>query len=267
MSKIGKLFRALGHIAKQPSLLNLILDDNGRWKMKVKEKHGITEGLPVVPLDTFYKEARVDPYSFLDGTSLVTDLALLRALASGFKDCSYFEIGTWRGESVANVARVAKECYTLNLPASEMKQMGLDERYIGLHGFYSKPFPNVTHLHHNSLTFDFRSLDKKFDLIFVDGDHHYESVRKDSASVFPLMKNEDSIIVWHDYASHPESVRWEVLSGILDGIPAAEHKNLYQVSNTLCCIFSKKPLPSQKPGKFALPALHFTIDLSIQRST
>jgi predicted O-methyltransferase YrrM len=267
MSKIGKLFKAFGLIARQPSLLNHVLDDNEQWKKKVKEKYGIDAGLPVVALDTFLKEAKVNPYSFLDGTSLVTDLALLRALASRFTGCSYFEIGTWRGESVANVAEVAEECYTLNLPAHEMEQMGLDKKYIALHGFYSQNLHNVKHLHHNSLTFDFRSLGKKFDLIFVDGDHHYESVRKDTAGVFSLLKDEHSIIVWHDYASHPESVRWEVLCGILNGIPASEHKNLYQVSNTLCCIYSKKPLPSEKPGKFALPVLNFSIDLSIKRAT
>lgn len=58
----------------------------------------------------------------------------------------YFEIGTWRGESVANVAPYVKNCFTLNLSDVVMLQKGLDKSYIQMHRFYSKGIKNITHL-------------------------------------------------------------------------------------------------------------------------
>ena len=57
-------------------------------------------------------------------------------------------------------------------------------------------------------------------------------------------------MVWHDYAYHPEKLRPEVMSGILDGIPAEDRKHLYYVSNTMCAIFTKK---DYKTSKFTVP--------------
>ena len=88
----------------------------------------------------------VAPFAFLDGGSLPTDIALLRSLAVNIPNCRYFEIGTWRGESAANVASVAKECTTLNLSPQQIMALGLPQQYADLHGFFSKDLPNVTQL-------------------------------------------------------------------------------------------------------------------------
>ena len=53
------------------------------------------------------------PMTFLDGGSLPTDIMLLVSLAESIKDCRYFEIGTWRGESVAAISPRSKSCHTL----------------------------------------------------------------------------------------------------------------------------------------------------------
>jgi predicted O-methyltransferase YrrM len=257
MSKIGKFLKAIGAIVSKPSRLNLVLDDNEVWKknadQKIIEQNGLLQ-VDLLELFPGFNES-VKPYSFLDGTSLITDLALLRSLARKFNKCEYLEIGTWRGESVANVAEVAAHCVTINLPDEELLRMGKSKEYISLHRFYSKDLKNVSHIQHNSLTFDYSTLNKKFDLIFVDGDHHFENVKKDTQNIFGLLKNEHSIIVWHDYAFSPEKIRWEVLSGILAGVPKPEHRYLYHVANTLCCIYSKQTLKTrlfkvdQQPNK------------------
>jgi len=98
----------------------LILDQNEEWEQYVRKKYS-TLSLPVIPLNSLiHNTALVEPFAFLDGGSIPTDIALLRQLASDIPGCRYFEIGTWRGESIANVAAVSDVCYTLNLPDEEL---------------------------------------------------------------------------------------------------------------------------------------------------
>lgn len=179
----------------------------------------------------------IDNYTFLNGTSLIIDIMLLKALARTFNHCEYLEIGSWRGESISNVADVAKNCTAITFSEEEMRALNLSEDFIRVHGIFSKNRKNIVTFKNNSQTFDFSKLDKTFDLIFIDGDHSYEGVLKDSRSVFPLRKNKNSIIVWHDYGLNTEQVRSSVLNGILDGIPKEKHHNLFHVSNTLCAIY------------------------------
>jgi predicted O-methyltransferase YrrM len=202
----------------------------------------------------------VKPFAFREGGSLPTDLALLRALARQISNCRYFEIGTWRGESAANVAEVAATVHTLNLSAAEMQALGLSERYANLHGYFSRPLPNVTHLKGNSATFLMRELGH-FDLVFIDGDHRYEAVRTDTQRVFEHLVGPGTTVVWHDASRQPGQPRWEVIAGILDGIPATATGQLVQIENTLCAVYSPRPLLTYLPEPLAdpVPAYQVTV--------
>lgn len=261
MSKVSKLFKALSLIIKQPSLLNKVLDDADINKNEVIKKYHLEKGLKTVDITELLPnfDVTIEPYAALDGGSTPIDLALLKGLAAAKTNCDYFEIGTWRGESVSNVASVAKNCVTLNLPDELLLQMGLDKKYVDMHRFYSKNLKNVTHLQGNSLTYDYKSLNQKFDLIFIDGDHHYESVKNDTQNAFPLLKDENSIIVWHDYGNNPGDIRWDVLRGILDGTPSDKIKDLYRVSNTLCAIYYKGVKNAEYITDNSTPKKHFSI--------
>jgi predicted O-methyltransferase YrrM len=263
MNKFKKLLKAIKLIALKPALLNKVLDDSTINKAEVIRKYNLSQGLKTIDFNHLIPDftETIEPYAALDGGSTPLDIALLKSLARSQPNCAYFEIGTWRGESVANVASIASHCVTLNLPDAEMQQMGLDKDYITSHRFFSKELKNVTHVQANSQTFDFSSLNQTFDLIFVDGDHHYESVKNDTSNVFKLLKNEDSIIVWHDYGNNPNDIRWDVLHGILDGTPADKRKFLYRVSNTLCAIYSKKAIKSYYPTPYSVPESFFSITL------
>ena len=269
MSKISKTFQAFALIVRNPWLLNKVLEEDRFWKNKVTKQFSLPAGLPVIRPEILFGDfsETVDPFAFLDGGSLPTDLALLKKLARGFPQCSYFEIGTWRGESVANVASVAKECYTLNLSGREMREMGLDQHYIDLHGFYSRNITNITHLEGNTLSFDFQSLNRKFDLVFIDGDHHYEMVKNDTKKVFSHLIHDNSVVVWHDYARSPETVRYEVLTGILEGSPASAHQHIFHIANTLCAVY----IPGQTGGKQlevpVEPSGAFQVKISYQKGT
>lgn len=268
MKKLSKLISATRLIIHQPSLLNLIINENEVWKKTVDKKYSLGAGLPVIDLETLFPEFRVEipVFSFLDGGSLPTDIALLMNLAKTFNRCSYFEIGTWRGESVVNVAENADTCFTLNLTDEEMRSIGKSEAYIAQTGMFSKNKDNIIHLRGNSRHFDFAGIKQKFDLIFIDGDHHYDSVKNDTQQVFKHLVHDQSIVVWHDYARNPETVRFEVFAGILDGLPEFRHQYLYHVGNTLSAVFlNNKVLPTNPLKETNPPDHYFTLEITLKK--
>lgn len=246
MTKLKKLFTVLEQISKNPALLNLILNRNENWKDKFAKTYGHTEYLPHVNLHQLSdnQDFELPYYSFLGGGSLPTDLILLRILCQQFSNCKYFEIGTWRGESAINVADITELCYSLNLSKKEFEDLGLPPEYIEAQAFLSKDNPRITHLEGDSKKFDFSALNQKFDVIFIDGNHDYDYVLSDTKRVFEHLVHENSVVVWHDYAYSPESIRYEVYKAIMDAIPKSNHENLYHVANTMCAIYTTKKLES-----------------------
>lgn len=238
MGKAGKLFRALKSILKDPSLLNHVLDDNEQWRNRVEADYPGFKQLPVIELFDVISTNfdTVSPYSFLSGGSMPTDLLLLKGLAGKFDECRYFEIGTWRGESVANVAEIAAKCVTIDLSETEKRKLGFDDDYIKEYARFSQKLTNVEHVRANTKELDF-SVFGKFDLAFIDGDHHYESIKRDTVNVTQNLVHENSIIVWHDYAFHPEQIRYETLKAVLDSIPKELQSRLYFIKNTLCAVY------------------------------
>jgi len=266
MTKLNKLISAVKEIIKQPSLLNLVLNENDLWQRKVAEKHQLPNGLPQIQLNDLFPgfSEKLESFSFTGGGSLPTDIALLKSLCRKFDNAKYFEIGTWRGESVRNVSDVAQECFTLNLSKQQILDLGMSEKYADAHAFFSKNLPNVTHLYGDSRSFDYAGLNKKFDVIFIDGNHHYEFVKSDTESVFKDLIHENSIIVWHDYAYNPEKVRFEVMQGVLDGTPKKFHSNIYHVANTMCAIFIKGDFEPEEFEFYKRPEVTYDIKLKVK---
>lgn len=262
MNKIQKLISGLGLLFKNPSLINLITDSEFYWKNYLKKYQNNLLQLQTVDISQLIENpSELDHYTFLGGGSLPTDIILLKSLSKKIPKCSYFEIGTWRGESVVNVSETAKECFTLNLSEKDILAEGLPQKYADLHGILSKERKNITHVFGNTLTYDFAALGKKFDLIFIDGNHNYKFVKNDTEKVFSHLVHKDSVVVWHDYASNPEKVRFDVLAGILDGLPKEKHANLYHVSNSLCAIYYPERLESKSFDFPIHPSKLFTIKI------
>lgn len=238
MSKAGKLLRAIQCVLKEPALLNHVIDDNEQWRKRVEAHYpGFSQFTVEELFDVISTDFNiVSPYSFLSGGSMPTDLLLLKGLAGKFEKCRYFEIGTWRGESVANVSAVADKCVTVDLPEDEKRQLGFNDKYIQEYARYSATLPNVNHLCSNTRNLDFSALGK-FDLIFIDGDHHYDSIFHDTRKVIANLLHDQSIVVWHDYMFHPEKVRYETLNAILDSMPAQKHTQIHYIQNTMCAVF------------------------------
>ena len=244
--KLVKGIKGLLLMLKYPSALQRIYLDENVHRNEVIRKYNLPQGLPIVDIADLLGtlDENITPLSFLEGTSSPLDMLLLKGLAKRFPAGEYFEIGTWRGESVAISASAGIHCATFNLSDVQLREKNFSEKYISLHGFYSKQNSAIEHLYGDSRTFDFKSLNKKFDLIFIDGNHNFEFVKNDTAKMFEMLKDERSLIVWHDYGDTPESVRWEVLHGMLEATPKQYHKNLYRVSNTQCAIFTRENIKS-----------------------
>ena len=233
------------------------------YEKEIQRKYNKTQ-LPSIDLLDLVPDLHetINKYSFLSYTSLISDILLLKSLAKRFKECSYLEIGALRGESLSSVAEVAKDVTSITLSNEEMRQFNVHEDLVRSHGIYLKDTKNLTTYYHNSLTFDFSTLGKKFDMIFVDGDHSYNGVVTDTRNVFKLLKDENSVIVWHDYGNHIEDVRHEVLAAILDGVPQEFHKNLYHVSNTMCAVFIRGDFKTFMAQEASYPNKVFKVEVT-----
>ena len=115
MSKFRKFFKALKLIIRKPYLLNNVLNDESVLK---EDFQGAFPGLALKQIRLLdlmkSEEVIVSPYAFLSGSSLATDFALLQLLCRQYQVKDYLEIGTWRGESAANVAPYVDSVYTFN---------------------------------------------------------------------------------------------------------------------------------------------------------
>lgn len=232
------------------------------YKGMALAKHGRAQ-LPTIDLLDLCPDLQdtLECYSFMPDTSMITDILLLRALAKRYNQCAYLEIGSYRGESVVAISGITGDCTCITLSGDEMLTMGYSPDAIDVQGVFYRSRPDIKAYLHNSLTFDFGSLNKKFDLIFVDGDHSYNAVATDTKNVFKVLNDETSVIVWHDYSFDPENVRHEVLAAILDGTPPEYHNNLYHVSNTMCAVFIRGDFKTRMTHRHEFPNKIFKVDV------
>jgi predicted O-methyltransferase YrrM len=264
MGKLKKAFKALWWIARKPVLLNRVLTDEDQWQHYVEKRYGLPAGLPVVTMGQLVGPQTVSlgPMSFLDGGSLPTDMMLLAGLAESIPECRYFEIGTWRGESVAAISPRALSCHTLCLSDEEMRALGMHEKSIQAHRLFSRDLENVVQWRGDSRTFDFAALEQKFDLVFIDGDHHHDFVLSDTMNAFRHLVHDQGIVVWHDYGFHPDQVRFEVMAAILDGAGPERSGRIYHVAHTKCAIYTEKSYPSRKAEFPVTPEEYYTLQLT-----
>ncbi len=262
ISKSKKLISFLKTVLREPSLINIILHDNDVQQGIFQQKYQKITALPQIKIKDLTEGYSSEVVSFLlDGSSLITDLQLLTALASRKEVSSYFEIGTWRGESVYNVAGILNDCTTLNLSAEEIKARGWSAEYAEQHAVLSSENPKILHLEGNTETFDFNKLNRKYDLIFIDGDHSYEMVKNDTEKVFRHLVHENSIVVWHDYAYSPQKIRYEVFRAILDALKPENHQFLYHPENTMCAVFYKGKIVTSQFDTMKFPDKIFEISI------
>ncbi len=266
MSKITKLIKAVSILFKQPSLVNELIDSSWNRKKEFLKKYPLKNGLDYIHLADLInsKTVEIKNYSYQGGNSFPTDMVLLQNLCKQKPNCNYLEIGTWRGESAMAVADFCENCYSLNLSNSKMKSVGLADDYINQHELFSKNNPKIQHIKGDSMKFDFSDYYGKMDVVFVDGNHHYNFVLNDTKEAYKLLKDDNSVIVWHDYTKNGEDIRWDILKAILDGSSTQNRSSIYQVKDSLSAIFTKKELQSFPNSSWQNPKYLFDIQLDIK---
>jgi hypothetical protein len=263
----NKVFSLLRHLITNPKNIIKVIDEEEDWKSYVVKKYGLNSGLPTLDLLDLCPNfnEQVYPYTYLAGTSRTIDIALLKALARRYRKCAYLEIGSWRGESVCNVATIADRCVSISLSNQEMANLGVSEKFIANTHLFSKEKSNITIIGHDSHTFDYSPFLNAIDLLFIDGDHRYEGVKIDSVNAFRLLRDNESIIVWHDYSFITETIRWSVLAGILDGSPVEKRSKLYHISNTMCAAFVPGSFETSSDVFLQIPTKIFSLNISAER--
>lgn len=84
----------------------------------------------------YYPE--LSAYCFLEKTSLVTDIMLLKKFAKSYSACEYLEIGSWRGENIVNVAESAAQCTSITLSPDEMRLKNISKAFIDFAWIFSE---------------------------------------------------------------------------------------------------------------------------------
>lgn len=200
------------------------------------EARGLLGTLPrTVPIEAVVGEdlGKLETFSFLDDTSTVLDLLLLRGLVRRRPGCRYFEIGTFRGESAIAVADEASEVVTLSLPDDHLLSLGADKSFVATHRVFSGSNPKIRHIFSDSHTFDVTPFLDWADVLFIDGDHERQAVESDTRRFLPIVRRATGVVVWHDAFLSPLRPRWEVLAGIGAALDADQRKALVHVANTL----------------------------------
>lgn len=167
------------------------------------------------------------PSSAIGGMTLL-ESSILVSLAKLTGARSYFEFGTYMGATsvlLASNAPADAHVTTLDLPREEIAAApGGDDVSLILHNdtendnYLRRQFAEkgafcidradasvqakISRLYLDSrkLAPENQELAGKFDFIFIDGGHDYETVAIDTANALAMAKP-DSVILWHDYRS------------------------------------------------------------------
>jgi hypothetical protein len=147
-----------------------------------------------------------------------------------------------------------------------MAEFGISADFIAVEGCLIPPQSHYKQIYANSLSFNFKSLYEKFDVIFIDGDHSTHAVKIDTVNALQLLKDDDSVIIWHDCGYTVNDFRYDVLEGKLRGVKEENHKYIYRIQNTLCCIYTKSPIHYSNGKNINLPQSLFDINIKIKDS-
>lgn len=177
----------------------------GSWSYgEIKREH-LTEIFPEITktnvkiLNTFQRNI---------GTSLdPNECLILCSISKHLNAKNILEIGTYDGNTALNLAANSSEdsiITTVDLPKDYNKKLDVPEimenitdRNIVATQYQDTKYKNkIKQIFDDSTKLDYNTLNPPFDLVFIDGCHNYNYVKKDTENA---LKHTKGIIIWHDY--------------------------------------------------------------------
>lgn len=139
---------------------------------------------------------------------------LVGLIAAAARPLHALEVGTGTGRSTcqigaqlrdgASVVTIAPPSDWKDPDARPARAQLTEEHYFSTNGRFAwegTPLqPRVQLIRSDSRTMDYAPLNRKFDLVFIDGSHSEAAVTQDTERVMPFLAN-GAVILWHDYES------------------------------------------------------------------
>jgi predicted O-methyltransferase YrrM len=179
-----------------------IYREQSRWVHGTLPRIALTRILPQI---RSFDLSLVRPFDRTWGTSItIEELSCIMAIAKAVEAKKILEIGTWDGNTTVNLAATTGGLVTtLDLPPEtspessgvpNMTERGQLGRQFQDHTCRSR----IRQVFGDSTRIDWKTLEPPFDLIFIDGAHHYDFVARDTENAKANLAP-GGAIVWHDY--------------------------------------------------------------------
>lgn len=169
--------------------------------------------LPVVNLRTLFDDFDNAPVTLRElpsgsWSSPITDVVMLAKIALCLKPKRILEVGSFRGYTTRILAEHTPD-------ATRIVAFDRDPRHGG--AYHDLPLAKRIERRVGDVSEETFAADPRghYDLIFLDADHTYEAVKRDTTILLPLLAS-DGVFVWHDYAN------WGRFSR-KNGVPEALH--------------------------------------------
>jgi predicted O-methyltransferase YrrM len=137
----------------------------------------------------------------------IYELCILCSLIKYTKATNVLEIGTFDGNTALNLAANINQdgiVYTVDLPSDKHQDIPLifdnsiPDDQIGLQ-YKNAPYENkIKQIYSDSTKINWKDVETPLDLMFIDGCHYYEVVKKDTLNAIKYVRK-GGLIVWHDY--------------------------------------------------------------------
>lgn len=168
-----------------------------------------------------------------------------------------FEFGTYKGlttrlllENLPDTKILDERIYTLDLPSTQgIDFLGTDQKLAVEAVDYTRAYLSshkqhlVRQLLQDCLTLDETQFLKKFQFIFIDGNHDVKYAQSDTEKALAMLAVSPSCVVWHDY-TNPQ---FPELTAYIDEL--ASSISIYHIQDTMLAfhlngieIFSRPPV-------------------------
>lgn len=170
----------------------------------------------------------ISPSPLSYGNVSLYELFVLCSIMTNIKANRIFEIGTYEGNSTYHLALNSDpkaQIFTLDLPKELLTKQSdskivkeYEKGIIAGRRFSGNSLESkIIQLWGDSTNFNFSPYKQSIDMVFIDGDHSYDTVKSDTRNALMMLShepNKKTCIIWHDYI-----IGYEVAKALTEEIP------------------------------------------------